>query len=121
MTENVVIFGASPKPTRYAFKAQQMLMDYGHNPFPVSQRGHDILDKNGYCSILEIKESVDTVSMYINAKLHEQHIDSILSVKPKRVIFNPGTESEVLLRRYQDQGIDAFDACTLVLLRTHQF
>jgi len=121
MVENVVIFGASPKPTRYAFKAQQMLIEYGHNPLPVSQRGHDILGKKGYHSMLEIKEPVDTVTMYVNAKLHEQHIESILSAKPKRVIFNPGTESPALLKRYQDQGIDAFDACTLVLLRTHQF
>ena len=121
MAENVVIFGASPKPARYAFKAQKMLADYGHHPFPVSQRGHDILGENGYCSILDIKEPVDTVTMYINAQLHEQHIESILRIKPKRIIFNPGTESETLLKQYQAEGIDAFEACTLVLLRTNQF
>jgi len=121
MSENVVIFGASPKPARYAFKAQQMLTEYGHHPFPVSQRGHDILGQKGYCSILDIKERIDTVTLYINAKLHEEVIESILSIKPKRIIFNPGTESETLLKRYQEQGIDAFDACTLVLLRTNQF
>ncbi len=116
-----MIIGASPKPTRYAYKAQVMLNEYGHNTFPVSQRGHDILEATGYCSIVEVNGLIDTVTMYINAKLHEQQFEAIVSVKPKRIIFNPGTESDVLIRRYQDQGIDAFEACTLVLLRTNQF
>jgi len=121
MGENVVIIGASPKPARYAYKAQLMLNEYGHNTFPISQRGHDILDATGYCSILDINEPIDTVTLYINAKLHAAQLESILSIKPKRIIFNPGTESGVLMQQYRDQGIDAFEACTLVLLRTNQF
>lgn len=121
MGENVAIIGASPKPNRYSYKAQVMLSDYGHTPFPVSQRGHDILDVAGYCSIDEIKQPIDTVTLYINAKLHEKQFENILSVKPKRVIFNPGTESETLMKKYQENGIEAFEACTLVLLRTNQY
>lgn len=113
--------GASPKPIRYAYKAQLMLNEYGHHVYPVSQRGHDILEATGYCSILDVNKPVDTVALYINAKLHEQQFEAILSVRPKRIIFNPGTESDVLMRQYRDHGIDAFEACTLVLLRTNQF
>ncbi len=121
MSENVAIIGASLKPNRYAYKAQQMLADYGHRPFPVSQRGHTILNVEGYCSVLDIKARIDTVTLYINAQLHEKQLDAILKVNPKRIIFNPGTESEELMKKYREHGIDAYEACTLVLLRTNQF
>ncbi len=121
MSENVVIIGASPKPARYAYKAQEMLVEFGHRPFPVSLRGHDVLGVAGYCSITEINDPVDTITIYINAKLHEQHFDAILKVNPNRIIFNPGTESDALMNQYRAHGIDAFEACTLVLLRTKQF
>lgn len=121
MGKNVVIIGASPKANRYSYKAQVMLVENGHQPFPVSQRGHDILDVAGFGSIDDIKEDVHTVTLYINAKLHEQQFETILSKKPKRVIFNPGTESDHLMQQYRDHGIDAFEACTLVMLRTGQF
>lgn len=119
--KNVVIIGASPKPSRYSYKAQEMLVENGHQPFPVSQRGHDILNVAGYSSIADIKEDIHTVTIYINAKLHELQFVSILKKNPKRIIFNPGTESDLLMQQYKEQGIDAFEACTLVLLRTNQF
>ncbi len=121
MGENVAIIGASPKPARYAFKAQQMLHEYGHTTFPVSQRGHDVLGVAGYCSVVDINECIDTITLYINATIHERYVDAILQVNPKRIIFNPGTESTELMVRYRERGIDAFEACTLVLLRTGQF
>lgn len=121
MSENVAIIGASAKPHRYSYKAQEMLTDYGHQPFLIAARKQEIMGLQTYASVTEIEQSIETVTFYINPKLHQQQVDSIIALKPKRVIFNPGTESETLLNRYQSEGIDAFNACTLVLLRTDQF
>ncbi|MBL7005417.1 MAG: CoA-binding protein [Gammaproteobacteria bacterium] len=121
MGENVAIIGASVKSHRYSYKAQQMLTDYGHSSYPVSARGQSVLGVDGYSTIADIKEPIDTVTIYINAKLHEKQFEQIAAKQPKRVIFNPGTESEQLMAQYNHLGIDAFEACTLVMLQTKQF
>ncbi len=117
----VAIIGASHKPQRYAYKAQQMLMDYRHTVFPVSGNGREILGVEGYSSINQINHTVDTVTLYLNAGLHEKIKQDVLSIKPRRIIFNPGTESTELEQFYQQHGIETLEACTLVMLRTDQF
>ncbi len=48
-------------------------------------------------------------------------IDAIVGLAPGRVIFNPGSESRELEAALSDARIPHERACTLVLLRTHQF
>ncbi len=121
MSENVAIIGASHKPERYAHKAQVMLTENGHRVFPVSGNGREILGVPGYRSVAEIDEALDTVTLYLNPQRHQAIVDDILRKKPRRVIFNPGTESDELERLYRDNGIETERACTLVLLSSGQF
>ncbi len=121
MALSVAIIGASHKPQRYAYKAQLMLMDYKHTVFPVSGNGREILGVQGYSSVSEIEHPVDTITLYLNAERHERIKQDILLLKPRRIIFNPGTESTKLMQDYQQHGIKPIEACTLVMLRTDQF
>lgn len=121
MPLSVAIIGASHKPHRYAHKAQLMLMDYKHAVFPVSGNGREILGVEGYSSIKEISLPVDTVTLYLNPQRHEPIKQDILALNPRRIIFNPGTESTKLMQYYQQHGIETLEACTLVMLRTDQF
>ncbi|MBL7000802.1 MAG: CoA-binding protein [Gammaproteobacteria bacterium] len=121
MPLSVAIIGASHKPQRYAYKAQKMLMDYHHSVFPVSGNGREILGVAGYSSILDIGHPIDTITLYLNPERHLPIKDAILACKPRRIIFNPGTESTALMRAYQALGIETLEACTLVMLTTDQF
>ena len=121
MPLSVAIIGASHKPHRFAYKAQQMLMQRGHTVFPVSANGRTILDVVGYRSVLDIGESVDTVTLYLNPQRHQPIQDEILAIKPRRIIFNPGTESRQLMQAYNAAGIETLEACTLVMLQADLF
>ena len=121
MALSVAIIGASHKAQRYSHKAQVMLMDYEHKVFPVSGNGREILGVEGYKTVREISHPVDTVTLYLNADLHEAIKYDMLDLKPRRIIFNPGTESTQLMQHYQKHGIETLEACTLVMLRTNQF
>lgn len=121
MSLSVAIVGASHKPHRYAYKAQVMLMDMGHSVFPVSGNGREILDVPGYKSISDILPPVDTVTLYLNPVHHLPIAHDILEKNPRRIIFNPGTESKQLEQYYQKEGIQTLRACTLVMLTTDQF
>ena len=121
MSENVAIIGASHKPRRYAYQAQELLMGHQHTVFPISGNGREILGVPGYQSIADIGQPIDTVTLYLNPQRHEPIFDDVLAARPRRIIFNPGTESNDLQRRYQEAGIETLEACTLVMLRTGQF
>jgi predicted CoA-binding protein len=118
---SVAIIGASHKPQRAAYQAQRLLMDKGRTVLPVSGNGREILGVAGYESIKELPLPVDTVTLYLNPERHEAIKEDLLNLRPNRIIFNPGTESDSLEQFYQSEGIFIEQACTLVLLKTGQF
>lgn len=120
MNKKTVVIGASPKPDRYSYKAVKLLQQHGH---PVIACGF-IPSSIGDIPIetdWKKYEDVDTVTLYLNPQRQEEYYPYILSLHPKRVIFNPGTENEALVNMCKQNGIQTLEACTLVLLTTHQF
>ncbi len=119
--EHVAILGASNNPTRYAYKAQVLLTENGHTVYPVSLKEKEILGIESVTSLSDIKHDVDTITVYINPENLHMVIKDILEIKPKRVIFNPGSESPKELETLEQAGIHIESACTLVLLKTNQY
>lgn len=120
----VAVIGATDKPERFAFRAQKRLIDHGHETFPVSVQGKDILGRPGYTSVLEIDPNdhpIDTVTIYVNPMRFAAVADEVIELAPKRVIFNPGTESEEIAARFQQAGIQVVEDCTLVMLEVGTF
>ena len=117
----VAIIGASPKPERYANMAQAMLMEAGYEVVPVSKAQKTVLNVETVADLEDYEGYVDTVTLYIGSTRVESVVDSIVRKKPRRVIFNPGTENEAASARLRAAGIDTLQACTLVMLRTGQF
>ncbi len=122
--EVVAVLGASSDTNRYSYKAIQMLKEYGHTPIPVHPRETEVL---GYKVVPEIKAlvnqgtKVDTLTMYVNSALSTKYQQDIIDLKPRRVIFNPGSENPGLEQALKEKGIKVEEACTLVLLRTNQY
>jgi uncharacterized protein len=120
-SETVAILGASPKPDRYAYRAFQMLREYGHRPLPINPAFPDILGEKCYPRISEAPGPIDTVTLYLGQARSEPLIDEIIEARPRRIIMNPGAENFVLAEKAGDAGIEVVEGCTLVMLRTGQF
>jgi uncharacterized protein len=115
--KKTVVIGATDNPTRFAYKAVQKLLHYGHEVVPVGIKHTAI----GNLPILHLKDKpkvdeVDTVTLYVGPQNQPAWYDYIMSLKPKRIIFNPGTENLELERMAEDQNIKTLHACTLVML-----
>ena len=121
VAETVVVLGASPKPERYSFKAVKLLADYGHQVLPVNPYHPEVAGIPCVASVDQLQEKVDTISVYVRADLLSKDIAKIIALAPRRVIFNPGTESDEMAAAFNAAGIATEEACTLVLLRTDQF
>ena len=113
--KKTVVLGATPNPERYAYLATSRLKKAGHEVLPVGNKKGDI---EGIVIDNETPQykGVDTVTLYLNPDNQKPYYDYILSLKPKRIIFNPGTENWELVRLAKEQGIETEIACTLVML-----
>lgn len=122
MSEKVAILGASNNPERYAHMAFKLLQEYGHEVYPVNPHLQSLEEVPVSGSLAELKdEGIDTVTLYMNPQRLAPHVDEIIALKPRRVIFNPGTESKEIEDQLKAHNIEPVEACTLVLLRNHLF
>ena len=118
---NVAVIGASDKAERFSYQAVMLLKEKGHTVYPVHQRLQSIEGIKVYPGIKDVPAAVDTISMYVAADISSSIADDILSKHPRRIIFNPGAENRDLQTKAEAKGIVCLEACTLVMLRAHQF
>jgi predicted CoA-binding protein len=119
--ETVAILGASPKPDRYAFKALELLHQYGHRTLPINPAFDEILGEKCYSRISDAPGPIDTVTLYLGESRSNPLINEIIGAKPRRIIMNPGAENSELAAKAEAAGIEVIEGCTLVMLRTGQF
>ncbi len=121
MSEQVILLGASNKPERYAHRAFHMLREHGHTVLPVHPALAEIEGVPVRKNLAEVNGPVDTLTLYVSPAISEPLADDIVALRPKRVIFNPGTESPLLQARFDQAAIPWVEACTLVMLSTETF
>jgi predicted CoA-binding protein len=118
--KKTLVIGASTNPSRYSYLAVRKLVAHNHTVVALGRKP----GKVGPIDILtDIKkvDQVDTVTLYLNPQNQKPYYEQILSLKPKRIIFNPGTENEEFEALAEQQGIEVMEGCTLVMLSTGQY
>ena len=120
MKNKTLVLGASENPDRYSNKAILKLLAKGEEVVAIGKKAGNV---NGVKIETEPVQSddVETVTLYLNPTNQIPYYDYILSLKPKRIIFNPGTENDDLERMAARLGINVLESCTLVMLSTGQY
>lgn len=118
--KRTLIIGASNNPERYAYKAAERLLAHGHEIELLGLRPDVIFGKT-IDTERKTYDGLDTVTLYVGPQRQPEYYDYVLSLKPKRVIFNPGTENDEFETLLKENGIEAEEACTLVLIGTGQY
>lgn len=115
-----LVIGASTNPERYSYKAIESLLRHGHEVVAIGLRNEELMGVVIHKDLVDFKD-VDTVTLYLNPQRQEAYYDYIVKLKPRRVIFNPGTENTSFYKILKENNIESEVACTLVLLATEQF
>ena len=118
--KKTLVLGASDNPARYSYLAIQRLRKHGHPVIGIGRKNTKVADVNIDKEKIPATD-VDTVTLYLNPAHQEEYYDYILSLKPKRIIFNPGSENNKLVELVKEKNIETMEACTLVLLSTGQY
>jgi uncharacterized protein len=115
MSGLTVVIGASENPARYANMAVRSLKQHGEEVVAVGLKDGEIYgvkihgDKPHF-------DSVETITLYVGPQNQPAWYDYIVSLKPRRIILNPGTENQELEDLCAKNGIEVVEACTLVML-----
>src|SRR6187431_1958336 len=122
MTKNkkTLILGATTKPERAAFKAIEMLVAKGHSVLAVGQNIGEVAGIKINTKAIPVK-NIDTISLYLNPTRQRDYYNYIVEAKPKRVLFNPGTENPEFYQLLELNNIKFEAACTLVLLTLNKY
>lgn len=118
--KKTVIIGASDHANRYSYLAANRLVGHLHPIVPIGIHGGRVAGVDIITERPMISE-VHTVTLYINPQKQPAYYDYVLQLNPKRVIFNPGTENPAFEELLEQKGIEALEACTLVMLTTGQY
>lgn len=113
--KKTLVLGATPNPARYAYLAAHALTRHGHEVVPVGIHQGEVAGKPIHTNMPEISD-VDTVTLYLNPRNQQPYYGYIISLQPKRIIFNPGAENPELIRLAKEKGIETVEGCTLVML-----
>jgi uncharacterized protein len=118
--KKTLVLGASANPSRYSYLAIQRLRAHQHPVVAVGKRTGTVADVEISRDKVEDAE-VDTVTLYLNPANQVEYYDYILNLHPRRIIFNPGTENDELIKKAEEKNIRPVIACTLVMLGTGQY
>lgn len=116
----VIVLGASPNHERFSYKAVKALRRHDYEVVALgTQKGEiaDIQINTGQPNV----DDVDTVLLYLNPVHQKEIYDYILSLKPKRIVFNPGTQNQELAELAEINDIQVVNNCALIMLNTNTF
>lgn len=120
MGKKTLVFGASTNPGRYSNLAINRLVNYGHEVVAFGLRTGNVAGVEIDTDLKSFQE-VDTITLYLNPRRQVDYYDYLISLKPKRIIFNPGTENPEFYKLLREHDINFEIACTLVLLSIDQY
>ena len=118
--KRTLVVGATPNPSRFAYRATHMLNDFDVETVLFGIKKGEIAGIPILNSWPE-EEDIHTITLYISEKWQKPYLKKMIALKPKRIIFNPGTENSELVQLANENNIEALEACTLVLLQTNQY
>jgi uncharacterized protein len=120
VAKKTVVLGASDNPARYSYLALKKLQAYHHPVVAIGKKKGKVGDIDIETDHLPV-DAVDTVTLYLNPQNQREYYDYIMEIKPNRIIFNPGTENDSLIKMAKENGIEPILGCTLVMLSTGMY
>lgn len=115
-----MVIGASTNPARYSYLVANKLVRKGYEIVNIGRKT-GIVAGVSIEGTDQVYSDIDTVTLYVSPKNQSNYLEYILKTKPRRVIFNPGTENPGFANALEEQGVEVLEACTLVMLNTGQY
>ena len=112
--KTVAIVGASADRSKYSNKSVRAHLKQGWEVYPVNPKGGEIEGLKVYPSLRDIPVRINRVSFYVPPAVGIKLLPDVAAVRPDEFFVNPGAESEALLDRAAELGLQPIVACSIV-------
>lgn len=114
--ENIAVIGASKDKEKFSNKCVRAYNSKGYNVYPVNPNETEIEGLKCYSNIMEIKENIDIVSIYLNGENSHKVVDSIIEKKPSLVYINPDAADNQVEWKIKNAGIRVKKECSILAI-----
>lgn len=111
-----MILGASNKPDRPGYIAAKYLHNKGFQLLAIASKKSMIDNSLPIETTINPNEKIDTLSIYLNPDNQKKYYNDILQLKPRQIIFNPGTYNKELEKLALENNIQVMIGCTVAML-----
>jgi uncharacterized protein len=116
-----LVLGASRNPERASYQAIKLLKQFNIPVIALGKKSYMDDELNIISGMPQEIGAVHSVTLYLGPLNQVEYYDYILSLKPKRIIFNPGTMNPELADLAQEKEIEVVESCMLVMIRTGKY
>ena len=115
----VAILGASRDRRKFGNQSVRAHVQQGYDVYPVNPHADEVEGLKAYRNLASVPvKQLDRISVYLPAKIGITLLDEIKSRGAREVWFNPGSESDELLARAEQMGLEIIRACSIVDVQT---
>jgi len=111
---SIAIVGASPDRKKYGNKAVRAFLQGGWTVYPVHPSAREIEGIPAYPDLKSLPGPVNRVSMYVPPAVGINLLEDIAAIRPTEFFLNPGSDSEELVAKARQLGLNPVQACSIV-------
>lgn len=115
MPKTVAVVGASTDATKFSARSVVAHAGCGYDVYPIHPRAEEIQGHAAYPTVSATPvERFDRVTMYVPPAVGITLLDEIAAKGCDELWLNPGSESDELVERARELGLNPIVACSLV-------
>ncbi len=116
--KTIAVVGASHRPEKWSYKAVLAYRDAGWTVYPVNRTGLEVAGLKTYLNVCDIPEaSLDRVTLYLPPRFGMATLADIATKRVGEFYVNPGAESDELVARARELGLEPILACSILAVR----
>lgn len=115
----VAIVGASKDRSKFGNKAVRAYLRQGYDVYPVNPKEETIEGLKCCGSVLEVPVGLDRISVYLPPAIGLKVLDEIAAKGAKEVWLNPGADSDAVIARATELGLQPIVACSILGVGEH--
>jgi predicted CoA-binding protein len=111
---NVAVIGASRDRSKFGNKSLRAHAKQGFEVFPVNPNADEIEGYKAYPCVLDIPVDLDRVTVYLPPEKTLAILPNIAKKGTKELFLNPGAESDDVVARARELGLEPILACSII-------
>lgn len=113
--QNLAVLGVNAEFDSFANKIVRKIRELQKTAFPVNPKYDELFGEPLYKSLDDIATPIDVVVFVVNPKIGLGYLDAVAKKGVKTIWLQPGTISDELLAKAKELGLQAIEACVLVV------